>query len=174
MNLIQELYANGVISEQKKTELQAELRKTPAKTEEEVLLQNRIIGEDALFELKSNISHIPLKKVDAKDVPLAVIELISEEAAVNYQMVPLFKKGNVVGIGMVYPENTLAQNALRFMSQRDNFKYEIYLITFTDLSGILKQHKTLKRLFFKWCWFFCPLPLQVALLISIISRPVHV
>src|SRR3989344_3700670 len=60
-------------------------------------------------------------------------------------MVPLFRKGNMVGIGMVYPENILAQNALRFLSQRQNFTYEIYLISFSDFNNILKQHKTLKR-----------------------------
>ncbi len=145
MKLIQELYANGAINDQKKAELEAELNKFPAKTEEEILLQNSIIGEDALFELKSKVSKIPLKKVDAKEVPMEVVELISEEAAVNYQMIPFFKRGNLVGIGMVYPEDVLAQNALRFMSRKENFKYEIYQITFTDLQNILKQHKTLKR-----------------------------
>ena len=38
-NLIQELYANGVISEQKKTWLQAEITKT-GKTEEDILLRS--------------------------------------------------------------------------------------------------------------------------------------
>ena len=142
-NLSQELYANGVISEQKKTWLQAEITKT-GKTEEDILLRNNIIAEGALFALKSKLLGIPLKKIDA-EVPIEVLEMISQEAAVNYKMTPLFKKGNVVGVGMVYPENTLAQNALRFMSRKDNFKYEIYLITFSDLQTVLKQHKTLKR-----------------------------
>lgn len=145
MKLIQKLYQDGVINEERKNGLQTETEKT-GKTEEEIILQNKIIGENSLFELKSKILRIPLLKQNiAEEIPLDVLELISEEAAVNYKMMPLFKKGDTVGIGMVYPENILAQNALRFLSRREKFVYEIYLITFSDLNNILKQHSTLKR-----------------------------
>ncbi|MEK6881327.1 MAG: hypothetical protein AABY22_17020, partial [Nanoarchaeota archaeon] len=45
---------------------------------------------------------------------------------------------------IVYPENILVKNALRFLAQKGNFTYEIYLISFTDLNNILKQHRNLK------------------------------
>jgi len=144
MNLIQELYKQGVINEQRKNELQAEVEKT-SKTEEEVISRNKILGEDSLFELKSKITKVPLFKLSTREVPLDVLELISEEAAVNYKMAPLFKRNSIVGIGMIYPENVLAQNALRFLSRKENFVYEIYLITFSDLDNILKQHSNLKK-----------------------------
>lgn len=144
MKLIQELYGNGIINEEKKNALQIEMLKSQ-KTEESVLLDNQIIDEDALFKLKSKITSIPLLKPKAEEIPLDVLELISPEAALNYKMIPLYKKNNTVGIGMVYPENILAQNALRFLSRKENFSYEVYLITFSDLENILKQHKTLKR-----------------------------
>ncbi|OGZ63772.1 MAG: hypothetical protein A3A98_00575 [Candidatus Staskawiczbacteria bacterium RIFCSPLOWO2_01_FULL_40_39] len=143
MKIIQELYGEGVINESRKNELQNELKKTD-KTEEEIILQNKIIDEDSLFKLKSKVIKTPLVHPNAEGVPLDVLELISEEAAINYKMIPLFRKGNVIGIGMVYPENILAQNALRFLSQKENFTYEINLITFSDLNKILKQHRTLK------------------------------
>ena len=143
MKIIQELYGEGVINESRKNELQNELKKTD-KTEEEIILQNKIIYEDSLFKLKSKVIKTPLVHPNAEGVPLDVLELISEEAAINYKMIPLFRKGNVIGIGMVYPENILAQNALRFLSQKENFTYEINLITFSDLNKILKQHRTLK------------------------------
>src|SRR3989344_1948547 len=145
MKIIQELYGEGVINESRKNELQNELKKTD-KTEEEIILQNKIIDEDSLFKLKSKVIKTPLVHPNAEGVPLDVLELISEEAAINYKMIPLFRKGNVIGIGMVYPENILAQNALRFLSQKENFTYEINLITFSDLNKILKQHRTLKAL----------------------------
>ncbi len=144
MNLIQELYKQGVIDEQKKKGLEAEMEKTKG-TEEEVILINKIIDEESLFKLKSKIVKVPLLKPATQEIPLEVLALISEEAAINYKMTPLFKKNNVVGIGMAYPENILAQNALRFLSRKENFSYEIYLITFSDLDTILKQHSTLKR-----------------------------
>mgnify|MGYP001612172357 FL=1 len=142
MKLLEELYGQGKISEEGKIQLQAEMEKTE-KTEEEIILQNKIIDEPSLFELKSRIIKKPLYKPTSEQVPAKVLELISEEAAMNYKMIPLFKKGNAVGVGMVYPENILAQNALRFLSRKENFIYEIYLITFSDLNNILKQRRTL-------------------------------
>jgi len=144
MKIIEELYGSGVISEEKKKELENQLKNTD-KTEEEILLENKIASEEVVFNLKSKIIGKPLLKPKAKEVPMEILELISEEAAMNYKMIPLFKKGNVIGVGMVYPENILAQNALRFVSLKENFTYDTYLITFSDLNNILKEHKTLKR-----------------------------
>lgn len=144
MKLIQELYGNGVINEARKNDLLAEVAKS-ATTEEEIILQHKIIDEEALFKLKSKLVNVPVIKPKSEEIPLEVLGLISQEAAINYKMTPLFKKDNVVGVGMVYPENILAQNALRFLSRKENFLYEIYLISFSDLQNILKQHKTLKQ-----------------------------
>ena len=143
MKLIQQLFKEGKINEQKKNELQVEVEKS-GKTEEEVILGNKITTEDSLFHMKSNVTKTPLLKPNLEEIPLEVLELISEEAAINYKMTPLFKKDNVVGIGMVYPEDIPAKNALRFLSQKGNFTYEVYLITFSDLNNILKQHRNLR------------------------------
>ena len=143
MKLIQELYGNGIINEEKQVGLIAAVKKT-GKTEEEIILENKIVSEVALFELKSKIIKVPLAKLDQKEIPMDVLELISGAAAQNYKMVPLFKKDNVIGMGMVYPENASSQDALRFLSHKGNFVYDINLITFSDLETVLKQYQNLK------------------------------
>ena len=143
MQILNELQKLGKIDDQKKREIQSEIEKS-SRTEEEVVLGNKIISEEELFSIKSKIIKVPLLKPNTDEIPLEVLDLISEEAAINYKMTPLFKKGNVVGIGMVYPDDIMAKNALRFLSQKGNFKYEIYLITFSDLNNILKQHLNLR------------------------------
>ena len=142
MRLIQQLYGKGIITEQRQNELNAEIKKT-GKTEEEIILENKIISETSLFELKSRFIKVPMIKIDQKEIPSDVLNVISGAAAMNYKMVPLFKKNNVIGIGMVYPESISSQNALRFLSHKENFVYQIYLITFSDLNNILKQYKAL-------------------------------
>ena len=123
-------------------ELEKEMAKT-GKTEEEIILEKKIISEDSLFELKSKILRVPLKKVKAEEVSADVLELIPEEASANYKMMPLSRSENFIQIGMVYPENVAAQNALRFLANQANFNYQVYLITFTDLSNLLKQRKNM-------------------------------
>ncbi len=143
MKLIQELFANAIIDEKKKDALLQELKNT-GKTEEDLILEKKIYPENSLFELKSKLLKVPFKKVDADKVPLEVLELIPEEAAINYKMAPFLKKENAVEIGMAYPEDNSALNALRFLARQQNFTYQIFLISFTDLNNLLKQHRTLK------------------------------
>jgi len=142
MKLLQELFGNGILSEEKKNELRKEIEKT-GKTEEQVILDNNIISEESLFELKSRLLAMPLKKVKADEVPLGVLELVPEEAAVNYKMIPLAKTNDVVEIGMVYPEDIAAQNALRFLASQQGFKYKVFLISFKSLVSLLKQRKSI-------------------------------
>ncbi|MBI2053738.1 MAG: type II/IV secretion system protein [Candidatus Staskawiczbacteria bacterium] len=142
MRLIQELFARGILSEANKKDLQEEIKKT-GKTEEELILEKKIVSEDSLFELKSNLLKIPLKKMKPEEIHLDILKLIPEDASVNYKMASLQKRGNIIEIGMVYPEDISAKNALRFLANQENFNYEIFLIKFSDLEAFLKQHKTL-------------------------------
>ena len=142
MKLLQELFANGILSEAKRDELQKEIEKT-GKKEEEIILDKKIISEGPLFELKSKIFKMPLKKIRAEDVPPEVLEIIPEEAAINYKMSAISKSGNTMVVGMVYPEDVAAQNALRFLSVQENINYQVCLITLSNLAELLKQRKTI-------------------------------
>jgi type IV pilus assembly protein PilB len=142
MKILQELFAKGLLSEDKMNDLKKQSEKT-GKTEEDVILAKNIVSEDILFDLKSKVLNIPLKKVKAEDVPPDILELIPEEASVNYKMTPVAKTENIVEVGMVYPEDIADTNALRFLANQENFAYKVYLITPSDLANILKQRKNI-------------------------------
>jgi len=142
MKLLQELFSQGLISEKNKDELVKEFEKT-GKKEEEIILEKKIIPEDSLFEIKSKIFGIPFKKVKAEQIPSDILELVPEEASVNYQMAPLGKAENFVEIGMLYPEDIASQNALRFLANQEKFEYRVFLITPGNLDEILKQRKSI-------------------------------
>lgn len=124
-------------------ELQKEAEKF-GKTEEVVILERKIVSEDFLFNLKSKIFKIPLLKLKPEDVPSDILDLIPEEASANYKMVALAKAENFIKVGMVYPEDIAAQNALRFLAGQQNFNYNVFLITISDLDGFLKERKNIK------------------------------
>jgi len=142
VKLLQELFAQGFLSEEKMNDLKKQVGEL-GKTEEDVILATNIVSEDFLFNLKSKVSNIPLKKVDPDQVSLDVLGLIPEEASVNYKMVSTAKIGDFVQVGMVYPEAIEAQNALRFLANQENFTYQIYLITPSNLASILKRRKNI-------------------------------
>ena len=142
MNLLEELFLQGLISEKNREELKKELAKTNKRVEE-LLLAKKIISEDSLFELKGKVLGIPFKRVKPEEVLPDILELMPEEASVNYKMVPLARQENFVEIGMVYPEDISAQNALRFLANQEKFTYKVYLITSSNLDDILKQQKSI-------------------------------
>jgi type IV pilus assembly protein PilB len=142
MKLLNELFANGIISEKDLEELQKEIQRT-AKKEEEIILERKIIPEETLFELKSKLLGMPLKKIKPEEVPADVLESIPEEAAINYKMSALSKGENFVQVGMVYPEDIAAQNALRFLANQQNFNYQVYLLSISNLEKLLKQRKNI-------------------------------
>ncbi|MCD6402325.1 Flp pilus assembly complex ATPase component TadA [bacterium] len=144
MPLLDELVKRGMLEKEKATSLEFEA-KQQGKTEEEIILENKIVSEDFLFNLKSEKLKIPFRKIEPESVSLEVLKLIPEETAKHYKMIPLTKKNNVLEVGMVYPEDFSAQEALKFLARQGKFNYKVFLITPTNLTELLKQYRTLKR-----------------------------
>ncbi|OIP76000.1 MAG: hypothetical protein AUK06_00915 [Parcubacteria group bacterium CG2_30_36_18] len=143
MSLIQILLKQGILDKEKATSLEFEI-KEKGLPEEEVILEKRICSENFLFNLKSENLKINFKKVTSEEVPLEILELIPEETAKYYKMIPLAKKENILQIGMVYPEDLKVQEALKFLARQGKFNYEVFLITPSDFNELLKRYRTLK------------------------------
>lgn len=144
MTLVQQLLKKGILDKSKATSLEFEI-KNSGRREEEVILEKGIIPENFLFGLKSEDLKIPLKEVIVSEVSLKVLELIPEESARYYKMVPLAQTDNLLEIGMVFPDDLAAQEALKFLARQNKFYYKVFLITLTAFNSLLKQYRTLKR-----------------------------
>jgi len=144
MSLIQLLLKNGSISKEQAASLEYEV-KTSKKREEEVILAKRLVTEDFLFGLKSESLKIPFKIMSPEDVKLKAMETIPEESAKYYKMIPLAKEENHLEIGMVYPEDLKAREALDFLARQNNFTYKVFLISLSNFVGLLKKYRSLKK-----------------------------
>ncbi|MBM3250951.1 MAG: type II/IV secretion system protein [Candidatus Nealsonbacteria bacterium] len=144
MSLVQQLVKKKIIDKNRATALEYEIKSSGQK-EEEIILEKKIVSEDFLFGLKGEQLKIPLKVVVPDEVPLNVLESMPEESAKYYRMIPLFKKDNYLEIGMVYPDDLKAREALEFLSHQSNFNYSILLITPTNFGELLKKYRSLKK-----------------------------
>lgn len=144
MPLLEKLVEKGIVAKEKADSLLLDI-KSSMKKEEEVILEAGLVPESVLFDLKSESLKIPLKEVEAEKVPLETLELIPEETAKYYQMMPLLKTDKILEIGMVYPEDFKAQEALKFLSRQGKISYKVLLITPTTFKNLLNQYRTLKR-----------------------------
>lgn len=98
------------------------------------------LAQDRAKELK-----VPLADLTGKLIPPQVLREVTEEAASFYQFVPMERKGDVLEIGMLNPDDLKSQEAIRFISQNRKFVPKIFLITETDFVNVLKQYRTLKE-----------------------------
>lgn len=144
MQLTKELVKKGLIGQGEANSLEFEVRSS-GKTEEDLILQKGLMEEDALFSFKSEFLKIPLKDIAIDSVNLETLELIPEETAKFYKMIPLLKKEKELQVGMVYPEDLKAQEALKFLSRQENFTYQVFLINNTTFGNLLKQYRNLKK-----------------------------
>ena len=144
MSLIQQLVKKGILDKEKAVSLENEVKES-GQREEEVILKEKIATEAVLFSLKSENLKIPLKEIAPDQVPLKTLESIPEETAKYYQMIPIEKSEKFLEVGMVFPEDLKAQEALKFLARQGNFNYKVFLITPTTFKDLLKQYRTLKR-----------------------------
>ncbi|MBI2642339.1 MAG: Flp pilus assembly complex ATPase component TadA, partial [Candidatus Wildermuthbacteria bacterium] len=143
MDLTQLLIQKGLLDKLKAQELEAQASASHVSLEE-ALLSRKVIDEETLFSLKSEVLKVPLKQVVPEEISLKVLELIPEDSAKYYKMIPLVQKENTLEIGMVFPEDLAAKEALKFLARQGNFSYKISLITLSALEGLLRQYRSLK------------------------------
>ncbi|MCX6760236.1 MAG: GspE/PulE family protein [Candidatus Nealsonbacteria bacterium] len=142
--LIQKLLEKKIIDKQKATSLEYEV-KNANKTEEGAILDSAVVSEDFLFGLKSELLKIPLKLVSPEEISLKALETIPEESAKYYQMIPLSIKDSHLEVGMVYPDDLKAREALEFLTRQEKYTYQVYLITPSNFENLFRKYRNLKK-----------------------------
>jgi type IV pilus assembly protein PilB len=144
MGVLKKLFEKKIIDKAKLASLEFEAKST-GKREEELILEKQILSEDELFKLKSEDLKIPLREVFPEEVPLRVLEKIPEETARHYKMIGIGESGDVLEVGMVYPEDLPAREALTFLSRQQKFNVKIFLIKPSTFEKLLRQIRTFKK-----------------------------
>jgi type IV pilus assembly protein PilB len=141
--LLFQLVQKGLLSKEKADQLQKEIEKSGERVEE-AILRRGLVAEDALFAIKSEILGMELRRIVSEEVSLDVLSLIPEESATFYKMVPFEKKDQEVSVGMLYPEDLEAQEALKFLARRGGFDYKVFLVVPSEFNELVKRYRTFK------------------------------
>ncbi len=142
--LLRQLVKEGILDKEEALSLDYEIRNSKKK-EEEVLLERRVLPEDVLFSIKSRLLGVPFKRISLDEISSDLLELVPEESARFYQIAPLGKHDKTLEIGMVWPEDLKAKEAIKFLARRGGFSYKIFLITPSALKGVLKKYRAPRR-----------------------------
>ncbi|MCX6765142.1 MAG: ATPase, T2SS/T4P/T4SS family, partial [Candidatus Nealsonbacteria bacterium] len=85
------------------------------------------------------------KLISPEEISLKALETIPEESAKYYQMIPISIKENHLEIGMVYPDNMKAREALEFLTRQEKYTYQVYLITPSNFENLFRKYRKLKK-----------------------------
>ena len=144
MDILKFLLQKNLLNKEDAEQIEKEVRSSGQKIEE-VLLAQKKIDEDLLFQTKAEFLQMPLRSVEPKEVSLKTLELIPEDSAKYYKMAPLALREGVLEVGMVYPEEPRAQEALQFLARQGNFSYGTSLITLSTFEGLMRESRSLRR-----------------------------
>lgn len=144
--LLDELVKSNILSDEQASLVEAEVSNSGQK-EEAVILAQKFVEEDKLFQVKAEALGFVYKKIsEESSISLDVLEVVPEETAKVYNFIPLSKdESGLIQIGMTHPEDFKAQEALRFLSREQGFQYEVFLISFTDFHNVLSRYKSAKQ-----------------------------
>ena len=144
MNLLQELVNRKKITTKQAREVNQDLGQIGGNVTSSIL-KRKLLPEKELFRLKSEILKIPLLEEAPASVPEEILTIIPSETASHYNFIAFGKEEETIKIGMVYPQDIRAKEALKFLARRWKLEYKIFLITPSIFSAILGSYQTAEK-----------------------------
>ncbi|MFH1346884.1 MAG: GspE/PulE family protein [Spirochaetota bacterium] len=142
--LIQELIKESLLSEDVLKKILQDASLSGRKVDE-LIYERRLINEDKINEVKSRLLNVPYKKIKAGEVPDEVLKLIPEETIRNYKVVPISRSADVLVVGMVYPDDVKAQEALKFIAKQARLNLGVYLTGYSAWEEMLRRYSPYKN-----------------------------
>jgi len=139
--LLDELLKEKLITKEEHSKYLAELQSSN-KSEEKIILENELVTEDKLSEIKGKLLNVPVfENAGFAQISNDVLALIPEESAKYYKIAPLRLVEDTFEVGMVNPEDIKAKEVILFLARQSNFKTKIYLISENDFREVLRKYR---------------------------------
>jgi len=115
---------------------------------EDIIYEKNLVDEKKLSQIKSELFKLPVKIFSKTEiVPQNILNLIPEDTARHYGFIAFKREDNILDVGMVYPNDTKAQEAVKFIVERLNLELKVSIIIPSDFKNILKQYQTFAKEF---------------------------
>jgi type IV pilus assembly protein PilB len=112
---------------------------------EQILFEEKIVSDKDIAEIKSKVLNIPVSKLDLSKLNDKLLEIIPEDTARNYKVIPMEMQDNTLIVGMLNPDDFEAQDALKFIAKRNRLNLGAYIITYSDWLDGLKKYSPFKN-----------------------------
>ena len=140
-NIIDILVAKALLKLKEGGEIRKEAKEKNVPVDD--ILYVHGITETDVAEAKSEFSGYPVRYLKGEHVPVEALHDIPEESARYYKMIPLGKREGTFEVGMLYPDDVAAQEALKFISARIDLPVRVFVIIPSDFDSVLKEYQNL-------------------------------
>jgi type IV pilus assembly protein PilB len=107
---------------------------------ESILWKQRLVDDAKIAEIKSAALRVPYKKVDPATIDAKLLAMIPEDTARTYAAIPLSFENDLLVVGMVNPDETQSQDAVKFIARQNHWNLGVYLISYGDWQDVLKKY----------------------------------
>lgn len=104
----------------------------------DILVFRGLISEDALGKLIAEYFKVKFVSLKNKIIPLEVLQLVPEQAALSFHVIPFNKDETSISLGMENPQD---YEAIEFVKRRAGVAVTAYYITPTDFKKTIGQYK---------------------------------
>jgi len=111
------------------------------KSAEDILYEKRAADEEEVLRVKADILDVPFKEVDPKSISDDLLELIPYETSRTYKVIPIEKRDDMLVVGMQDPNDSQAQNALKFIAKQSGLSLGVYLVTPSVMRSVWRRYQ---------------------------------
>jgi len=146
MDLYQFLIKKNFFTKEEAAKLKKEVEQGH-RTLEELMASKGILKEEDFFRWKAEALNIPFRKDLPEDISRDIFSIIPRESADFYKVIPISinRDTNILEVGMVYPENPQAQEALKFLARQQKLIANVCLVTFSTFKKNFSKYQTVEK-----------------------------
>lgn len=105
---------------------------------QDVLVYQGLLTEDIIGRLIAEYYHVPYIDISRKVIPLAILNVIPEEAASSFHIVPFALEGGELSLAMEDPSDLEAKE---FVKRKTGYRLRVYYAKKNDILKAIGQYK---------------------------------
>ena len=107
----------------------------------DIIRDGKYLNEEEFTKVEAEVTG--MQYVDLADIQIKknVLEIIPQEIAQNYHVIPFEKNNNELSVAVVTPNDYKAVEALDFLARKDNYAIKYFLASKTNVENSLRNYE---------------------------------
>lgn len=111
----------------------------------DLIIAQKIVSEEEILKAKGQVLNIPVVDLSDQQIDNKILNILPEEIARSYNLVPFAQNNNEIKIALLNPQDYKAIEALDFISRQKNLKFAYYLTSVASFNHVLKEYSNLNK-----------------------------